>query len=103
MGAKDIIADEDVAANVSHSFTSLSLTECSAIYATVHTYSASGVDGSDLVGANFFYYDNTALQILARGFLSYYVAGTGPTLAWAGSTDNCTSTFIMVALGTASE
>ena len=104
MGAKDIIADEDVAANLSHSFTSLSLTECSAIYATVHTYSASGVDGSDLVGANFFYYDNTApSDPSSLGFLSYYVAGTGPTLAWAGSTDNRTSNIhYMVALGTAS-
>ena len=64
VGADDILSDESAADATSYTVTSgITLTECSPVYPTVHTYSSSGVKATDLSSSDSFYYDNTAPSV----------------------------------------
>jgi hypothetical protein len=100
-GLDDIISQEDAGALTSYTVNALSLTECSAVYPTIHTFSSSGVQASDLIDTNSFYYDVTPpSDPSALSFSNYYLLGTGPTLNWSAASDNCAAPLsYMVALG----
>ena len=105
MGADDILSEESAATATSYTVTSgITLTECSPVYPTVHTYSSSGVKATDLSSSDSFYYDNTAPSVPSTlAFTSEYLLGVSPILDWATSTDNCgASVAYKVALGTSS-
>ena len=101
-GLGDIISEEDAASATSYTVSGLSLSECSAVYPTIHTYSSTGIKGSDLVDTNFFYHDITPpSDPSSLSFSNYYVAGTGPTLNWLAASDNCAGPVsYSVAMGT---
>ena len=103
MGATDVLTEESVANATSYTVTSgISLAECSQIYPTIHTYSDSGVQATDLASSDYFYFDNTAPSAPGSlAYASFYVSGNGPTLTWSAASDNCASPTYKVAMGVA--
>ncbi len=84
VGADDILSDESAGTATSYTVTSgITLTECSPVYPTLHTYSDAGLQAADINSPNSFYYDNTAPSLpTSLSFSSDYIAGTSPTLNW---------------------
>jgi len=90
-GLEDLVPFTNIGNVLTHTFTGLSLTECTPVYASVRTFSATlGVSTTETVS---FFGDITPPSDPSALVLAgdrFFIDGDANTLDWSASTDNCT-------------
>lgn len=103
VGGAEIINWTSIGVMTSHTFSGLTLTECSPNFASVKTVNTYGKESSVTSESLGFRWDNTSPAV--SGSLTASDAATestSPTMNWTAATDNCAMRYYEMAIGTSS-